>query len=30
MSEPENKHPEEEQTINEKLLIYSIMGLLAV
>ncbi len=30
MSEPENKPPEEEPPINDKLLIYSILGLLAV
>ena len=30
MSEPEKKSPEEEPPINDKLLIYSILGLLAV
>ncbi len=29
MSEPENKPPEEEPPINDKLLIYSILGMLA-
>ena len=30
MSEPEKKSPEEEPPINDKLLLYSILGLLAV